>query len=147
MYRMLALLFTAAAALAPVSLEAQAQAAPFVAARDLERGETLALEDLVLGEKSAAEAPVGWVTRRVVREGEPLRPPAIAPARVVHAGDQVQVVWSDGALELRMTGRAMNSAATGDPVRVRVDTRRRFEGTATGDGTVLLDPQVKDGNR
>lgn len=118
--------------------------AGFHAARDLQRGVTLTRDDYVGAGESG---PVGWVTRRVVRAGEPLRPPAIVPARVIRSGDQVKVVWSDGALEVRLTGRAMNAAAAGEPVRVRVDARRRFEGTANEDGTVRLDPLEKRSNR
>lgn len=139
------LLFVAAGLL--VATQAPGQMAgptDFHAARDLQRGVVLKRDDYVGAGDGAGL--VGWVTRRVVREGEPLRPPAIAPARVIRAGDRVQVVWSDGALELRLTGRAMNAAAAGEPVRVRADSRRRFEGTANEDGTVRLDPLKKRSN-
>ncbi|MEX0911966.1 MAG: flagellar basal body P-ring formation chaperone FlgA, partial [Gemmatimonadota bacterium] len=80
-----------------------------------------------------------WITRRVVSEGEPLEPPTIAPAPVVQPGDPVQLVWRDGLLELRMSGKAMSSGAIGESVRVRIDTRRRYEGTVLEAGVVRLD--------
>ncbi|MEX2584027.1 MAG: flagellar basal body P-ring formation chaperone FlgA [Gemmatimonadota bacterium] len=118
----------------------QSEDAPVaLAARDLPRGAVLEAGDFVFTTTPAAVGPIGWMTKRVVTEGEPLRPPAIAPMDVVRSGDPVQLVWSSGGLELRVRGRAMGSAAIGETVRVRVDTRRRFEGTVLEAGVVLLD--------
>jgi flagellar basal body P-ring formation protein FlgA len=110
-----------------------------VAARDLPRGTVLEAGDFRFQASTELEGPVGWVTRRVVNEGEVLRPPTIAPADVVRSGDPVQLVWRSGDLELRLSGHAMGSAAVGEVVRVRVDSRRRFEGTVLEEGIVLLD--------
>jgi flagellar basal body P-ring formation protein FlgA len=121
-------------ALTLLATGAAAQENPPVAARDLARGVTLEAAD-VLGDGEI----VGWVTRRVVREGEALRPPAIAPPEMVRSGDTVQGVWRQGGMEIRVQGRAMNSAAEGERVSVRVDARRRFEGVAVGSGVVRLD--------
>lgn len=124
---------------------APAAAAHATAARDLGRGAVLEAVDFVLApDADPAAAPVGWVTRRVVREGEPLRPPAIGPVDAVRSGEGVQLLWSDGAIELRMRGRAMNSAPAGGKVLVRVDERRRFEGIALGAGVVRLAPMQED---
>jgi flagella basal body P-ring formation protein FlgA len=81
----------------------------------------------------------GWVTKRVIAEGEPLREPAVAPPALIKSGDVVQLVWTDGAIQLRLTGRAMNAATAGGRVTVRVDTERRFEGVATAPGQVRMD--------
>jgi flagellar basal body P-ring formation protein FlgA len=113
-----------------------------VAARDLPRGVALAAADIASADPAAASR-VGWVTRRVIREGEPLREPAVSPPLLVSAGDEVQVVWSDGALELRVKGRATNSATAGGRVSVRVDTTRRFEGVAVGAGLVRIDSSAR----
>jgi flagella basal body P-ring formation protein FlgA len=51
----------------------------------------------------------------------------------------VQVIWTDGKIELRITGRAMNAATAGGRVTVRVDTERRFEGVAISPGLVRMD--------
>lgn len=128
-------------AIALISLTAgvssgQAQQAP-LAARDLQRGATLQAADILLAEGDATEF-VGWVTRRVIKEGEALQPPAIAPANVIRSGDRVQLVWRQGTMEIRMTGKAMSSAASGEKVLVRVDTQRRFEGIAHAPGEVRL---------
>jgi flagellar basal body P-ring formation protein FlgA len=125
-----------------VELEAQQVdgGAP-VAARDLPRGAVLADSDLEYAAGSAADLapPIGWVTRRVVAKGEPLKPPTIARPEVIRSGDAVQVVWSGEGMEIRLNGRAMNSAQAGERVTVRVDTRRRFEGVALESGVVRLE--------
>ena len=119
-----------------------------VAARALPRGAVLKEADIVYRADSTAakSRPVvgagvaaGWVTRRVISEGEALREPAVGPPPVIEAGDTVQAIWSDGSIELRVAGRAMNTAAAGGRVTVRVDLERRFEGVAIGAGLVRLD--------
>jgi flagella basal body P-ring formation protein FlgA len=111
-----------------------------IAARELPRGTVLEAGDFVFETESVEEeGPIGWVTKRVVNEGEPLRPPTIAPVDLVRSGDPVQLVWTSGSLELRIHGEAMGSAAKGERVRVRVDTQRRFEGTVLEAGVVRLD--------
>ena len=132
----------------PGGLSAQEESRVPVAARALPRGAVLEQKDIAYrpaaslpgtaaGTRAAAAA--GWVTKRVIAEGEPLREPAVAPPALIRSGDVVQVVWTDGALELRLTGRAMNAATAGGRVTVRVDTERRFEGVATAPGQVRMD--------
>lgn len=112
------------------------------AARDIPRGAVLEAADIdAAGDE--AKAILGWVTKRLIRVGEVLRPPAIAPAELIRSGDTVQLLWRDGDLEIRMTGRAMGSAAEGEAVLVRVDTQRRFEGIAEAPGVVRLDKLEK----
>jgi flagellar basal body P-ring formation protein FlgA len=132
-----------------VELAAQQGDGVAVAARDLPRGAVLAPGDVIApaGAGEAAANPVGWVTRRMVSGGEPLRPPTIAPPNAVRAGDTVDLVWRAGSLEIRVAGRAMNSATAGGRVLVRVDGRRRFAGVAHPDGTVHLDSPEKGRER
>lgn len=127
-------------AISPPSAAQQAGSDPVaLAARDLPRGVVLEPGDFVFETQAGSGGPIGWMTRRVVMEGEPLRPPTIAPVDVVRSGDTVQLVWRSGTLQLRLSGRAMGSAAIGESVRVRVDSKRRFEGTVLEAGLVRLD--------
>jgi flagella basal body P-ring formation protein FlgA len=122
-----------------------------VARRDLARGVTLTAADvrIVVAEENAprrarwadaamldARPTLGWVTRRVVREGERLRPPAVAPPSVILAGSPVTVVWEVDGLRLTREGTALGPAQLGDPVIVRLDAQRRVTGTAAGPGLV-----------
>lgn len=116
----------------------EADASTFaVATRDLPRGVALEPAD-VTGPADVTADVIGWVTRRVIAEGEPLRHPAIAPADIIRSGDAVQLVWSEGAVEIRLSGKALGSAAVGETLLVRVDTQRRFEGIAEAPGVVRL---------
>jgi flagella basal body P-ring formation protein FlgA len=131
---------------APVAL-AQGRAAPEPprAARTIARGAVLTRADIALdaamgADSSDTEATVapGWIARRVISAGEPLRPPAVMPPPVVRAGDTVRVVRSDGAVTLSARGRATNAAAPGERVSVRLDDGRRIEGQAAPSGQVII---------
>ncbi len=137
--RMGALVVAAAVAVALAATRGAAQepsgGGTPVAARTLPRGAALAAEDVV-GDPAALE---GWVTRRVISEGEALREPAIAPPDLVTAGEVVQVVWKHGGIELRLVGRATSSGALGERVQVRVDSRRRFAGLVVDRALVRME--------
>lgn len=115
-----------------------------VAARDLPRGTVLGAGDIALrpaaGEAPDAGAAVeeGWVARRLVREGEVLREPAVAPPPAVRAGEPVQGLVRRGAVELRVWGVAMNDAQVGAIVHLRTADGRRFTGTASGTASATL---------
>jgi len=84
----------------------------------------------ISSEQSVAE---GWVVRRGVSEGETLEPPVVAPPPLVEAGQPVRVVWSGGAVSIAIDGIALNSAALGEPVRVRKASGLGIlRGTVTG---------------
>ena len=127
-------------------LAAQARDSVSVAARDLPRGAVLGEPDVRRVPRASVAgavgrgAGVGWVTRRPVRAGEPLVAPAVEPPRLVQPGAPVVVLWRSGTLELRVRGEALNGAARGERVRVRVDARRRLEGVAVGPALVSLEP-------
>ena len=132
----------------PGGLSAQEEGKVAVAARALPRGAVLEQKDIAYraggslpgaAAGTRAEVAAGWVTKRVIAEGEPLREPAVAPPALIKSGDVVQLVWTDGKIELRLTGRAMNAATAGGRVTVRVDTERRFEGVAIAPGQVRMD--------
>lgn len=116
-----------------------AQESP-VAAREIPRGVTLAAADVTGPD---AERVVGWVSRRLIAEGEALRAPAISQPDIVRSGDQVQLVYRQGGMELRIVGKAMGSAAKDERVFVRVDQRGRYQGRAIGPGEVLLEEATR----
>jgi flagellar basal body P-ring formation protein FlgA len=114
-----------------------------VAARDLPRGVALSEADVSVPADAAAspgESVVGWVTRRVVRVGEPLRPPAIARPQLVHAGEEVTVQLQGSGVALTLRGTAAAGAGMGEKVWVRVSTGWRVEGTVAGPGEVTIEP-------
>ena len=121
-------------ALLGTAYPAVAQEAP-VAARELPRGTQIEAAD-VAGE--GADKVVGWITRRLVEEGDPLVAPAVAAPDIIRSGDPVQLIWREGTLELRLSGKAMGSAAEGESLLVRVDRKRRYKGIASAPGEVHL---------
>jgi flagella basal body P-ring formation protein FlgA len=90
--------------------------------------------------RSDARPGLGWVTRRVVRTGEPLRPPTVAPPPVVHSGSPVTVVWLVDGIRVTREGTALGTAHAGERVVVRVDAQRRVTGVASGPGLVTVAP-------
>jgi flagella basal body P-ring formation protein FlgA len=140
----------------------QAAAAP-VAARALARGVVLSADDIAAGGSTPSSliadrsSLIGWTTRRVIAAGEPLRAPAVAPpgdaatavattgramagtgGAAVRAGQKVAVVYRDGGVELRLGGVAAQDGAVGARVGVRLDARRRLEGTVVAPGVVRI---------
>jgi flagella basal body P-ring formation protein FlgA len=131
-----------------------------VAAHDLARGATLGVADIAYAnrgalperapggptaapaaalEPAAADDPlVGWMTRRMIAAGEPLRAPAIAAPQLVKSGDLVEVVWGHNGIVVTMRGRATRSAAVGERIAVRMDAQRKLEGTVVAPGRVRV---------
>lgn len=118
-----------------------------VAARMLGRDHELGPDDITTAstirwggaDRSEPRDLVGWVTRRQVRAGEPLREPAIAPAPAVRSGERVQAVWRRPGIALTLEARALGTASVGGRVFVRTDTGLRLEGTASARGVVEID--------
>ncbi len=95
---------------------------PARAARALPRGTVIAAGDvMVLGDSLPRELPIGWITRRVVQVGEPLRPPTIGRTPVVHTGRSVSLVAGTRVLQVVRTALALEDGAPGDTIKVRVD--------------------------
>ena len=129
-----------------VRLRAGVEVEEPVAARDLERGEVLGPDAIEVvptvrgGPPAPRPSPVaGWVARRRIGRGQPLREPAVGPPRAVEAGEPVQVVWRRTGLAVTLPGRALGSAAAGQSVAVRTETGKRMHGTAVGNGVVQVD--------
>jgi flagella basal body P-ring formation protein FlgA len=118
-----------------------------VAAHDLERGIALTAGDMALeptvvwGPRSdaVADAIDGWVTRRRIRKGEALAPPAVQAPLAVKPGQDVRIVYVHGPVELSLAGRAAGSGALGERVAVRAETGKRLEGVIIAPGTVKVD--------
>jgi flagella basal body P-ring formation protein FlgA len=121
-----------------------------VAAHDLVSGTRVTADDIAWQERTVwgppqdgrpgpGEVETGWLVRRALGAGEPLAWPAVAPPLAVEAGTPVTLVWSQGGVRVSRPGIAVNGAAKGGWVQVRVDGRAdRFVGQAIGAGEVRL---------
>jgi flagella basal body P-ring formation protein FlgA len=116
-----------------------------VARHDLARGVALTAADVDTVVTADAPHPTphaldGWLTRRVIRAGEPLRAPAVEPPPLIARGARVTVVWETAGLRVTREGTAVGAAHRGERVVVRVDGLRRLAGIATDAGTVTVVP-------
>ncbi|TVR64563.1 MAG: flagella basal body P-ring formation protein FlgA [Gemmatimonadales bacterium] len=120
----------------------------WVAARDLPRDHTLGTDDMLTereprwGAPRSSEAPEpGWTTRRVIRAGQPLTAPGVAPALLVESGSAVEVEVRRGAVLLRVTGESRTAGSLGDDVQVRLPTGKLVWGTVRPGPVVEILPQ------
>jgi flagella basal body P-ring formation protein FlgA len=80
---------------------------------------------------------VGLEIKRRVYSGRPLTTRDIGPRSAVKANTPVAVFWSVGALSLQLDGRALETGAIGDAIRVlNPATSRTIRATVVGEGTV-----------
>jgi flagellar basal body P-ring formation protein FlgA len=78
---------------------------------------------------------VGQQIKRRVAADRPLTEPDVGPRIAVLASMPVTVVWSSGALHMEMQGRAEESGALGDEIRVlNPQSGQTIRGVVTGDG-------------
>ncbi|MEW5916618.1 MAG: flagellar basal body P-ring formation chaperone FlgA [Gemmatimonadota bacterium] len=121
----------------------QASATPVaaVATRRLERGVIIGDSDITFvpaKEESPRTrfASAGWITRRVIQQGELLRAPAVVPAPDVRAAAPVAVV-TEGAVQIRVSGVAMEDGVVGDTILVSLGTGSRIRARIDEPGRVV----------
>ncbi len=116
-------------------------------ARALAEGAVLTTSDLTLDSRLRWGPPLagqvtpqpGWVLRRAVAVGDPVRAGDAVPPAVVQQGQSVRLLWARGAIHLEWTGVALHAACAGERVRARVEGRGApYDGIAGPDGAVLL---------
>lgn len=79
----------------------------------------------------------GQRLRRPVAAGEPLMLAALAPALLIHRGQQVVLLARSPRLEVRMAGVALSDARASDHIRVQnLSSQRIVEGVVRTDGVV-----------
>jgi flagella basal body P-ring formation protein FlgA len=72
-----------------------------------------------------------------VAAGEPLSVDALAPALLIHRGQQVVLVARSPRVEVRMTGVALADARAADHIRVQnLSSQRIVEGIVRPDGVI-----------
>ena len=87
----------------------------------------------------AGQEIVGLQIKRRVAADRPFTTRDIGPRTAVQASTPVEVLWSSGTLKMAMSGRAMESGALGDEVRVlNSASGRTIRGTVVGDGVVEI---------
>lgn len=84
-----------------------------------------------------AAALAGQRLARPLRAGEPLATDALAPAPVVHRGQQVVLLARTRGVDVRMAGVALSDGRASDHIRVQnMSSQRVVEGIVRADGVV-----------
>ncbi|HWX51566.1 MAG TPA: flagellar basal body P-ring formation chaperone FlgA [Roseomonas sp.] len=114
------------------------------ATRTLERGDILRPQDLeAMAPRrdnnafiEAGQDLVGQEIRFRVRDGMPLRDRDVGEPLAVHSNDTVRVFWKSGGVTLEMEGRAMESGAMGEEIRVHnPGSNRTIRAMVVAEGT------------
>ena len=120
--------------------------------RSLNTGEVVSPADLawVRAAGALSDAPqdadqiIGMVARRPLRSGSAASFRDVSAPEVIRVGDLVEVSWTDGYVTLTMQGRAMKSAARGQPLPIQNSTSKKIvEAIATGPGQAATGPQAQ----
>lgn len=82
---------------------------------------------------------VGHRARYTVAAGNTLRADMLRLPHAIRQGQDVKVVGTGTGFTVANEGRALNAAAAGDPVRVRLGNGQVVSGKARADGTVELE--------
>jgi flagellar basal body P-ring formation protein FlgA len=129
------------------SVTVQSQAEVLVARRALERDAELTPADFALENRRVPGALGAYVTdvaalagqrlRRPLTGGEPLTVDALAPAFLIHRGQQVVLIARAGGIEVRMAGVALADGRVSDSIRVQnLSSQRIVEGIVRSDTVV-----------
>ena len=72
--------------------------------------------------------------------GQPVLADSLSRPPAIHAGQRVRVVVQGAGFSVNQAGSALNTAAAGEPTRVRIASGRVVQGVARDDGSVLVRP-------
>lgn len=119
-----------------------------VSARPLRAGQPIAESDIDRVPGDLAELPTGILTDPAQALGQsyrislpanrPLRADMLSPPLVVRQGQSVKVVSEGAGFKVANEGRALNNAAAGQVVQVRLASGKNIRGIAKSDGTITV---------
>lgn len=102
----------------------------------LARRNITALNDDYLTDISEIE---GHIAKRSIRKNEVIKPFYLLKSKLIKRGEQVTIIAETSGISVRMKGKAMNDATTGERVKVKNNNSKRIiEGTAIKHGVVKI---------
>lgn len=121
-----------------------------VSRRDLPPRSRISATDLALQDIDYAHPPsaylrdtrlaIGALTNQRIPAGQPVLSSALVSPPVINAGQRVRLVVEGVGFAISHEGHALNSAAAGAPVRVKIRNGRIVQGIAQADGNVQVRP-------
>lgn len=131
----------------PINLEIYAEVA--MTRHPLRRGHRLNASDLLMSRRNLAALPsgyftdpaalIGMETSRQLAAQTVFSPYSVKQPKVVQRGEQVALVIESGSISVRMRGKALDSAALGERVRVKNNSSGRVvEGHVSAPGVVKV---------
>nr|WP_314898815.1 flagellar basal body P-ring formation chaperone FlgA [uncultured Deefgea sp.] len=132
----------------PVKISIQVQYA--VAARPLAANQEISTGDIAIQQGDLATLPgsvildpataIGRALNSPVAAGQTLRQEQLRTAMAISQNQKVKIIFRQDGIEISNEGIAMNAAAEGQPVRVRLDKGKTITGTAQLGGIVDVGP-------
>lgn len=129
------------------SIAVETEATVLIARYGLPRDASLTASDVQLATRRVPGLLESYLTdpatvagqrlKRPVAAGEPLTVDALAPALLIHRGQQVMLVARSARVEVRMAGVALADARASDHIRVQnLSSQRIVEGIVRPDGVI-----------
>jgi flagella basal body P-ring formation protein FlgA len=121
--------------------------------RSLSAGEIVQPSDVVWAKAAAAtidspsdaEAVIGQVAKRPLRQGAVVQAHDLGAAQVIKAGDVVIVSYVAGGVSLALEGKAMGAAGVGETLAVQNTVSKKVVQTlVTGPGQAVVGPQAEE---
>jgi flagella basal body P-ring formation protein FlgA len=121
--------------------------------RSLAAGEMVQPTDLVWGKAAAApadaprdaDAVIGLVAKRPLREGAVVSARDVAAAQVVKMGEAVTVTWDADGVSLAMQAKAMTGGAVGDTITVQnLNSKKILQAVVSGPGQAAVGPAAAE---
>lgn len=94
---------------------------------------------LPAGVVSAPSDAIGKTLRNSLGAGQPIRFDQVVAPIVIHQGQTVRVISTGTGFSVSAEGKAVNNAAVGRTVQVRMNSGQTITGTARADGSVEVD--------
>lgn len=128
-----------------VPVDIRVVASHLVSARPLTRGQILSAADIVPRQGDLSDLPadiltdaaqaIGQASSVALPAGRPLRSDMLRQPLVIKQGQSVKVFSTGPGFQVASEGRALNNAATGQVVQVRLVSGQIISGIARMDGT------------
>ncbi len=131
------------------TLDLRWRCAVLIAQEDIARGERVfpwqvGYKEMYLGrcprkEISSTEELINYIALRYIKKGERVKKSFLKKEPLIRRGDEVDVVFRKGALEISFKGKALDTGFYGDTIRVKsLNTGKILRGRVISEEAVLV---------